>query len=354
MSKYVPFLKFKNNEVAAIKALEKSIKEGLTPFFDIPRKSTSMTEEELISVIDKAHRKYEINLKNLPYFYLDNFDIDDDLNIYSKSNYNYILKTFSDSKVIPVVGIDRKDERNDAVFEAKGRGVITSDFVALRLTPEDFESYDLVEDDIGELLDECAEFFNGFHLVIDNRVCSHDVKKTSEEIVNFITDIQSQYQFERIIITGSSIPSSIRDLLETETSKTLNRREVEIAQTVNEELDIDFGDYTCVSPDYSDVTFDGGVIRRMTAPKLFYPYDGNRLFIMRGAALDTHPKGNGQYADLSQILTGKAYYRKPAYSFGDNYLNDKARYIGSDATPSTIPKPLINLHITYLVKNPVI
>lgn len=354
MSQYVPFLKFKNNEVAAIKALDKDLKEVLTPFFDIPRKSTSMTEQELISTVDKAYRKYEINLKDLPYFYLDNFDIDDNLKINDESNYMYIMEKFSDSKLIPVVGIDRTDERNDAVFEAKKQKIISSDFIALRLTQEDFKSYDLVEDEIGELLDECADFFNGFHLVIDNRVCSHDIAHVSEQIVNFIANIQSKYQFERIIVTGSSIPASIKDLLETETSKTLNRREVEIAKIVKEEVDIDFGDYACVSPDYSDVTFEGGVIRRMTAPKLFYPYDEYRLFIMRGAALDTHPKGNGQYADLSQILTGKAYYRKPAFSFGDKYLHEKAHHIGSDATPSTVPKPLINLHITYLMKTPVI
>ncbi|MDC5809275.1 beta family protein [Vibrio europaeus] len=351
MSDYVPFLKFKANEIAAIKALKNPLKKSLTPFFDFPRKEDGTTEEDLVKSIDALYRKYEINLEPLPYFYIDNYDIDDDLLINGDDNYRYILEKFSTASIVPVVGIDRSDSRNDCVFDCKRKGMITSDFIALRITKEDFESYELVEDDLVDLLELCKGDFNGLHLILDCRVCDTNTQKVAQEVVNFIQKIQSDYQFERIIVTGSSIPASIRDILEPESERTIVRREVEIARSVNQKVAIHFGDYTCVSPDYSDVTVGGGVIRRITAPKLFYPFDHNQQFIIRGGSLDSHPRGNRQYEDLSKTLTSRSFYRTAQYSFGDKYLDEKANAKGNDATPSTVPKPLINLHITYTMKD---
>lgn len=351
MSEYVPFLKYKTNEIAAIKALDGELKRHLTPFFDVPRKDEGTTEDKLKESIDTLYRKYEINLECLPYFYIDNYDIDDSLTINGCDNYKYILQKFSATNVIPVIGIDRTDSRNNTVFDCKRNSEIGSDFVALRITREDFESYELVEDEIEDLLNKCDELFNGFHLIMDNRICSNDIQQTSDDIVDFLQKIQHQNHFEKIIVTGSSIPASIRDILEPESETTIVRREVEIARRVNQSVSIDYGDYACVSPDYSDVTVGGGVIRRITAPKLFYPYDNNQLFIIRGGSLDAHPRGNKQYEDLSNIIVNKIYYRTPGYSFGDKYLFEKALSIGSDATPSTVPKPLINLHMTYIMQH---
>lgn len=350
MNEYVPFLKFKTNEVAAIKALESELKNKLTPFFDFPRKDAGTTALELKNSIDALHRKYEINLKCLPYFYIDNYDIDDSLKINGNENYIYILEKFSDANIIPVIGIDRTDSRNSCVFDCKHHGVIESEFVAVRVTKEDFESYDLIADEIEELLEKCDALFNGFHLIVDNRVCNGDIEETSDKIVDFLRKIKQHNHFERIIVTGSSIPASIRDILEPESDITIDRREVAIARSVNDKVKIDFGDYACVSPDYSDVTVGGGIIRRITAPKLFYPYD-DQLFVIRGGALDTHPRGNAQYEDLSDIIIKKRFYRQPTYSFGDKYLSDKAQAKGNDATPSTVPKPLINLHISFILND---
>ena len=45
MSKYVPFLKLKSNEIMAVKELEDDLRQELTPFFDFPYKK-ERTEED--------------------------------------------------------------------------------------------------------------------------------------------------------------------------------------------------------------------------------------------------------------------------------------------------------------------
>ncbi|EOV0853492.1 hypothetical protein ACOKV8_003577 [Vibrio parahaemolyticus] len=345
---YIPFLKFKVNEVAAIKELSLAHKKGLVPFFDLPRRD-DMDEESLTKIINALHRKYEINLTRLPAFYLDNFDIDDSIKIDGDDNYSYLLKIFSDAPIIPVVGIDRTDRHNDIVFERSKD--IQSDTVAFRITSDDLD-YLLAEDEIGELLDDCIENFSYVHLVIDNRMCNGvDIDKRADEVIEFISDITNDYDFDKVIVAGSSIPGSIRDLLEPGKTGTFSRAEVELYRQVKKKHKfIRLGDYTAVSPNYSDVKVQGEIMRKITAPKIIYSFDDS-MYIMRGFALETHPRGNKQYNDLSSLLVAKKFYRTKAYSFGDNYIYEKANSIGKDATPSTIPKALVNLHITYMLND---
>ncbi|WP_166110510.1 hypothetical protein [Pseudoalteromonas sp. Z9A5] len=346
---YIPFLKFKVNEVAAVKSLSLNDIKRLTPFFDLPRKDI-LDSNSLKSLIDTAYRKYEINLLSLPFFYLDNFDINDAILINGDDNYLYTLEKFSTAKIVPVVGLDRSYRRNSVVIEAKKNKLIKLDIVALRICVEDLVSYTLVEEEIKELLNELKESFTSFHLIIDNRVCHNiNIQARATQIIKFINDICSDAEFDKIIITGSSITASIKDLLDPNTVITIERSELNLFKKVKNEIDeIHIGDYTAVSPSYSDVKIRGEYMRKVTAPKLMYIFD-KYLHIKRGGAIDGHPRGNKQYNDLSAILIKEAYFRGGLYSFGDKYIDEKAQSIGKDASPSTIPKALINAHITYML-----
>ena len=348
---YVPFLKYKVNEIAALKALEPNEKKQITPFFDLPRRDI-LDSASLKKMIDKAHRKYEINLKSLPYFYLDNFDINDSILINNDDNYSYVLEKFSDAKIIPVVGIDRSDRRNEVILEAKQKGMLLLDSVAIRISYEDIVSFALIEDEINELFDSLDEHFDNYHLIIDNRICHNiDINVRSAQIIKFINDICGGTYFDKIIVTGSSIPASIKDLLDPNDDVTIDRSEVKIFNKVSKELpSVIFGDYTTVSPNYSDVKIRGELMRKVTAPKLIYSFD-HKLNIKRGGAIESHPRGNKQYNDLSLVLINEPFFRGSGYSFGDTYIDEKANNIGKDSNPSSIPKILINAHITYMLND---
>jgi hypothetical protein len=170
-------------------------------------------------------------------------------------------------------------------------------------------------------------------------------------IINFINEISRNTIFQKVIVTGSSITASIRDILEPNNTIIINRVELEIFSMVSATLsNVVLGDYTTVSPNYSDVLIPGQLMRKVTAPKVMYAF-GNQLYIMRGSALEGHPRGNKQYNDLSAILVNQNFFRSSGFSFGDLYITDKANNIGADATPSTIPKPLINAHITFMLNS---
>ncbi len=351
---YIPFLKFKANEIAAVKALESFEKKNLTPFFDFARKADH-NSNSLSQMIDRIYRKYELNLTDLPSFYIDNFDIDDAILIDGEDNYSYVINKFIETNFIPVVGIDRSENRNLVVFDAKEEGIISSDSIAFRFGSDDLLSYELIADEFDELAAQAGENFDDWHLIIDNRVCKDtDPIKRAEQIFNFINSMRKYYDIDKVIITGSSITPSIKDILNPNEYTDLTRNEIAIFTHALAGLsqidDVVFGDYTAVSPNYSDVTFDGGVIRKVTTPKIIYCYE-DKQFIIRGGALESHPRGSKQYNDLAGIIIAKDYYRGEDYSFGDEYLSQKASSIGKDATPSTIPKSLINAHITYMLND---
>jgi len=189
------------------------------------------------------------------------------------------------------------------VVEAKRNERLLLNSVALRVTAEDVVSYTLIEDELNELFDTFDDYYDDYHLIIDNRIC-HDINidDRADQIVKFINAISNDVMFSQIIITGSSIPASIRDLLEPNSEITIERSELKVFEKVTNEIDSAIlGDYTTVSPNYSDVQIPGEYMRKVTAPKLIYSFDDN-MHLKRGGAIEGHPRGNKQYNDLSAIL----------------------------------------------------
>jgi hypothetical protein len=351
--KYIPFLKLKSNEVSALSKLEKEFKEVLMPFFDIPTKK-DLTSEKLAACIEKAAKKLARYLEEFPGFYLDNFDIADHLRIGGEDNYRYLIDKFKDLIFVPVVAPDRTAERNAMVFDLKKTGQIKSSTIAIRLQPEDFVHYGVVRKQILSFLNDGKEAYDEWVLIFDNRVCSGcDAEVRSREIASFIDLASKDFDFLPIV-TGSSIPSSIADILKVGKEIDLPRAELDIwRRTVaNSGSGIVFGDYTIVSPNYSDIDMRPEAMRNITVPKIVYTH-GDVHFVMRGnGSLKMHPRSDRQYNDLAAKLIKKVFYRGPPFSWGDRYIFEKGMDdTGVKVTPGTILGPTINTHIIYMVKS---
>jgi hypothetical protein len=354
MKNYVPFLKLKVNEVAALAALSDDIKSHVIPFFDLPRKKEGMSSEELSSIVSKGVKSIAKHLKSFSAFFLDNFDIDDSIKINGLDNYEFVIDSLIGTNFIPVIGLDRTAAHNMAVFAAKKIGKITSDQVAIRLQPEDFDEFSLTKGDLIDLIAMGSGLFQKWTLILDNRLCIEvDAAKRSAKLLKFTRHCLHEFDFAKIIISGSSIPASIGDVIETNNEGAHSRHEIVIAQPVFHGITderLTFGDYTIVSPLYSDIEIPPEAMRNVTAPKIAYSYDSVH-YIFRGGRLSSHPRGNLQYNDLAAQLVSMAFYRLPPYSFGDQYLNEKANGNGSGVTPSSILKPTINAHMTYMFRD---
>lgn len=350
MTNYTPFLKLKANEVGAFSSLTPGLQEALVPFFDLPRKK-EMTGSSFSEMVAKSAKKLTRHLGKDKQFYLDNFDIDDALLVDGADNYEFVINEFSDLNFIPVVGLDRSRGHNAAVFDAKGDGRIRSNSVAIRLLEDEFQDFALIESDLQDLLDECSIFERAV-LILDCRLCLN-VNPAAHAIMigDFIKNAVGAFDYNEIIITGSSVPASIADVVKVETKVSIGRVELAIHRALRVYLATDtlgVGDYTIVSPLYSDLALPDEMMPNVTAPKVLYSYDDTH-YVARGGALKTHARGNYQYNDLAADIVMQPFFRGAAYSYGDYFIDDKSKNIGAKkVTPGSVLKPTINAHITYM------
>jgi hypothetical protein len=352
---YSPFLKLKVNEIAALVALSVEVLEKITPFFDLPRKSDQMSEAVLRQMVTKAARKVEKNLGKEYSFYLDNFDLSDDWTIDGEVSYSFVIDAFRETMFIPVLGVDRHTDHAGSIWKAKSDGLIKSSTLAIRLLEEDFLSFALVQAELADLSFAAGEAgFSDLDLILDCRLCrNHNSAELSKLVGEFIQEARGHHDFRRVVVTGSSIPASIADVIKVLQQSEISRVELQVVSRLLAAgvEDIVLGDYTIVSPLYSEVSMPPEMLLNITAPKVMYSYVGVH-YIQRGGALRTHARGNFQYNDIASALVGLPFFRGRAYSYGDEFIDDRAKGVaGKMVTPGSILKPTINAHITYMASD---
>lgn len=340
MSRYVPFLKAKQNEIKSISELYPVVLASITPFFDFPQQKGGYSSKDFKATADRICGRLAKNLPDKFEFYFDNFDLDQEIQVNGKHNYFHLLSGISNMNVIPVVGLDRSQKHVQAVVELKSKKKLQSDVVAFRVCPNEFESFDVVESDIESDLGSVFELFEEVDLILDCRVCdSSKVAQLASEIVAFSRRFCSTYKVRQVIVTGSSIPASIGEVLKVESECLIQRRELEIFAAVKENhrhSPLVFGDYTTVSPNYSDVNMPPEMLQNVMTAKLTYTVPGAHYFI-RGSGLKTN--GPQQYFRMANRLCSNSFFRGGTYSSGDAYLEDKSKGRGSNCTPNAVIKP---------------
>lgn len=352
MRKYTPFLKMKVNELGAIETLPGDISSKIIPFFDLPH-SKDRDLAGLDKLVSDASRKMKRMVDRVPRFFLDMYDIPDALADQGIGVFETVALAFKGQDFIPVAGLDRSQLYVSSILLAQSRGLLTSKTLAVRLVDDDYQSYAACKSDMAALVAKAkASGFNDFVLVLDMRVCvSKSPLDLASAILKFIGAVTQTATFSRIIITGSSITAQIVEIVPTSTTQTVERVELQVFNLIRmlpKDL-VGFGDYTVVSPDYSEINFPKELLRNVTAPKICYAYDDVH-YIARGSALKTHVLGNGQYNEMAAKLVLEPFFRQAGYSFGEDFLLEKARHQGKAVTPSSILKPTICAHMTYMAR----
>ena len=352
MPKYIPFLKAKANEFGAIKSLSKERKQLIAPFFDLPLKK-NMDAKTLTKTIETAARKFCLNTKGVPEYFVDDYDIPDSILIGGRPSYEYFAACMHAQALSfnPVVGIDRTADRNACVFTPAITMAVKNRRIALRISSDDLISYNLIRTDILHLIAMGKGIYDRWVLVIDNRVCKGvDATARAAQIQAFCLAAAVDQAYEAIVITGSSLPPVTGSILSTNNEIHLVRNETAIYSSSITGLNghkVIFGDYTIVSPDYSDSDIDPRNMLNVTAPKVVYSYE-DKHYIVRGGGIKTHPRGFKQYNDIASTIVAKSFFRH-GNSEGDLYLVQKAAGLGSTVMPGSILKPTINSHIAFML-----
>jgi len=348
MIRYVPFLKAKRGELTAMGELAPEVKRAICPCFDFPRRKAKYSPDSYADTANSIATSLKKHWGTDAEFYFDDLDVDQKLIVGGEHHYSYMLKVLDKLEVIPVVALDRITH-NAAVASLKGNGQISSDTVAFRAEREDFEDFDSNEDQIDYDLANVFSEFESIDLILDCRLCTGlNILETAQQIATFARKFCDLYNVRRMIVTGSSIPPSSSDVLGTNSDCTVPRRELAIITRARALSDVDLvaGDYTTVSPFYSDVDLDPRIMQKVMTARLAYTSNGFHYFI-RGSSVGLD--GYEQYFDLAQILCGQSFFRGATYSLGDRYLYEKSRRLGRNCTPGAVIKPSVVAHITYMV-----
>jgi hypothetical protein len=348
MIHYIPFLKAKRGEFNAMSELIPEVKQAICPFFDFPRQkddydsaSYSRKTRDIASGL-KKHWGAEAD------FYFDDLDIAQKLKVENEEPYAYVLNALKDLKIIPVAGLGR-GPHNHSVVQLKREGKITSSTVVFRAAQEDFEDFELSKDQIDYDLSSVFAEFDNIDLIFDCRVCGGlDVSLTAQQIAAFAGKFCKSYDVRHVIVTGSSIPQTIGDLVKPNNAKIVTRRELAIISKARDlaQVDVMTGDYATVSPFFSDADFEPTLFQKVTAPRLIYSFNHSH-YIARGVSLKSG--GQTQYVGLTKALCGHGFFRGRGYSMGEDYFDDKRKRVGNNATNGTVVTPSVVAHITYMV-----
>lgn len=229
---YIPFLKLKQNEIMALKELDGSIKEKLTPFFDFPNDANGNTPENFIKKTEAEHKRIQKHLWQDIQFYIDTYDIDD-LDINGQHSYEYLLDAFQDISIIPVIGVDRTPEHKQSIINYMATQNDSIKTIAFRITKDDFQSYSAIQDEISTLFDGLLGLFATIDLIFDNRLCLEvDIDSTANHIAQFSQRFNEDYPVRKTIITGSSIPASLSEICPPRDHRIIKRNELLIYSKV--------------------------------------------------------------------------------------------------------------------------
>jgi len=226
---YIPFLKAKRGELTAMGELAPEVKQAICPFFDFPRKKANYAPETYTDTAQSIVASLKKHWGSNAEFYFDDFDIDQKLKVKGEHQYSYMLKALHELQVIPVVALDRT-EHNAAVAQLKRDGEIASATVAFRANQSDFEDFDGNEDQIDYDLANVFKQFEAIDLILDCRLCiGINVSETARQIATFAKKFCDAYdKIRRVIVTGSSLPASIGDVLSVDSTEVVARRELAI------------------------------------------------------------------------------------------------------------------------------
>jgi len=348
MIHYIPFLKAKRGELNAMSQLTSEVKQAICPFFDFPLKKEKYDSASYSRTTLGIAAGLEKHWGTDTEFYFDDFDIAQNLTVENKEPYAHVLNALKELRIIPVVGLGR-GSHNDSVVQLKREGQIASATVAFRAVQDDFEDFELNKDQIDYDLAGVFAEFDEIDLIFDCRVCSGlDVSQTAQQIAVFARKFCNSYDVRRVIITGSTIPASLGDLVKPNSVETVTRRELAIISKARDLADADVvaGDYATVSPFYSDADFDPRLFQKVTAPRLIYSFNHSH-YVARGISLEAG--GQAQYVGLTNALCGQAFFRGRGFSVGEAYFDDKRKRLGNNATNGTVVTPSVVAHITYMV-----
>jgi hypothetical protein len=348
---YVPVLKGKEGEFAALEALDPNIRVRLIPLIEVPgvpydyaneRPSKSL-EDHVAGIAERLLRC----CPNLP-LYIDLPWFKEEENL---ANGRVALEAVltdcaeRDVKAIPVISrISSTNYLASAGAHAKTSGL----GVCLRLLVEDFEEDIDIAAEIDRLLKSCGANESTSDLVIDLEDLGPEASRAVLIARSVFSMITGHTSWRRIILAAASFPEDLSDV-DAATITTLPRREWELWKTLHRRPnllprpDMIFGDYGISHPVQKEI--DPRTMR-MSASIRYTTEE--KWLVLKGRNVRQY--GFDQYFELCKALTRLPEFRGREYSWGDSYIAECAAGRTGPGNATTWRKVGTNHHLTVVVQ----
>ena len=347
---YVPILKGKEGEFAALEELKPEIKVQVKPLIQIPAvpfnfstgKSAKTLYEHIRTLPERIRRSLGGQLFYLetPYFGT-NEQIDDD-----RCALGMLLEesTKLQLRPIPVLSTSSSAGCRAAVrtFTSSGGSV------CLRLSISDFDENIDTEEEVRRLLGEVGmRSASENDLIIDFGDLRPDINRSLLLVRSVLSMIPERERWASIIFAAASFPE---DLSGVNSSSVANipRQEWSVWEALQRKPalippNLVFGDYAISHPEPREL--DPRVMRMSASIRYTAP---DSWLIVKGRNVSQY--GFEQYFDLCRALVQRPEYRGQEFSWGDSYIWDCAEQAKGPGNATTWRKVGVNHHITLVAR----
>lgn len=348
---YVPVLKGKEGEFAALEVLKTDVRRIVMPLIEIPsipydyvnERPAKSLDEHVSGIAARLRRCWPDNPLYLDLPWFENEECLEDGRVALEAVLADCVS--AGVQVAPVVS-----RRNSAKYLlAAGHHARKANFgTALRLTVEDFEEdVDLVVE-VEHLSQKLGLMASSIDLILDLEDLGADDGKAVLIARSVFSMIPNRDEWRRVILVGASFPEDLSDVDAANVTK-LPRREWVLWRTLQKRAsalprrDMIFGDYAIAHPIPKEL--DPRVM--LMSANIRYTTPENWL-ILKGRNVRQY--GFEQYFDLCKELTERLEYNGPDFSWGDRYISDCAAGMQGPGNATTWRKVGTNHHITLVAK----
>jgi len=245
---------------------------------------------------------------------------------------------------VPVTGPHRDAAHRGAVREV--RSLHSQRAVCLRLDATDVATARLTDDRIEDLLQGEDIDSTGAYVLLDLRALyGQEADHWARQVVRLLECLDRRV-WAAVIVGGYGVPDQLSTVISSKSQGYLPRVEREIfglIATHSLRSPRWFADYTILPP--SVVELDWRLISRLMCPKALYTLD-NSWFVVRGGAFSSHPDKYEQYYAIAEEIVALAEYSGAEFSYGDRYIWDRSKRLGTPGSPASWITACVNHHIT--------
>jgi hypothetical protein len=349
---YVPILKGKEGEYAALEALKPDIKGMVMPLIEIPAIPYDYANERPAKSLDDHIADIPERLKKacagMP-FYLDLpwFGDDETLSHGQTACESILAKSATlGLNAVPVVS---RESTPAYLAATKGHTAANGCGACIRLLVEDFEEDVDLDAEVERLLTSTTTGDIGStDLIIDLEDLGANAGRAALIARSVFSMIPRKDEWRRMILAAASFPEDLSDV-SAATIVTLPRHEWNLWKTLQRKPaalprpDLIFGDYAMAHPIAK--TLDPRTMR-MSANIRYTTQD--EWLVIKGR--NVRQFGFSQYFDLCRLLVERPEYSGRSYSWGDAYIADCADATQGPGNATTWRKVGVNHHLTLVTR----